>query len=355
MLTAATQSPQHAQQHAFRPYDYLDCLRDADLDLNRRHTADVTVRGVTNRANLRLLCVTWVMLSGCGNEPQVTPDTFALERAQALCAQRAACCHSEADADFDEQACARSEADEYRHWMASLRADFAADAADGCLAAYRTGCSELDGAVQQACARVWRGRQPVDADCEVDAECAPTQGLLTRCRVVVQDDFDRMLSRTHARCMPDEHARENFVRAEAGQACKGQCNAGPEGRCTGQVGQESPTHACFEADGLICIEGHCESLPGAQAECVLGRCDSRVSYCDEANQCREHEPEGATCRHAGECAQGSYCASETSHCTQLLALGEACEDAAQCASGVCAETCVDARPLLCEQASQTAE
>lgn len=301
------------------------------------------------QANLQLLCAIWATLCACGSgAPEVSAESFALERARALCEQRSACCQD--DADFDADSCARAEADDYRTWMMSLRADFMPDAAASCLAAYRASCSASDSAVEQACAPVWKGRQPVDGDCTQDAECAPVQGLRARCRTIVDDDLDDMMSSTSSHCEPDEHARENFIRVDAGHTCRAQCNAGPAGRCTGQVGQESPTPACFEEDGLICIEGHCERLPGTDADCVLGRCDSRVSFCDADNRCRERQAADSTCRYSGECADGLFCAPDTATCQRLLDLGEACEDASECASGACATQCVEMRPLLCEPA-----
>ena len=295
----------------------------------------------------------WVALCACVSEPDaapvVTAATFALERAQALCAQRAECCRAGEDSDFDEASCTRAETEDYRRFMAALRADFMPDAAESCVAAYRLSCPESDAAVERVCARVWRGRQPPDAECEVDAECAAIQGVVTRCRSFVEDDGGAMVSRKRSRCVADEHARENFNRAGLREECLGQCNGGPSGRCSGQLGQRSPTPACFEADGLICLEGRCEELPGAEADCVLGRCDSRVSYCDADGRCRERQPEGGPCQLAGECAGGNYCASETARCVPFLPLGEACASAAECESGLCEETCIAAHPLLCGQ------
>jgi hypothetical protein len=296
----------------------------------------------------------WAALGACAptgdDDPvAITFERFAIERARALCTQQARCCFENPQPDFDVDNCASSEASGYQGWLDRLRADYDPQAAADCIASYRASCGALDHSTEEACARVFHGRQPPGEDCIADAECAVAQGQVTRCQVWVEDDFVHMISRTWAKCIPDDHARANFSPALAGEACVGQCTFWDgEQHCSGKLADEGLTPACFEAEGLECIDEQCQPLPRVGEACAMNRCDNRDSYCDGIGLCRERGTVGSSCSLDGHCKAGHYCAGTDGRCALQLELGASCSDAQQCRSGSCAGTCVQLRPALCD-------
>lgn len=243
---------------------------------------------------------------GGGSAAPVARADFAPQAAKTFCDSFADCCNAQSY-PVNAQTCTSQLSSYFEQAWLELgqKTVYDAQAAGDCLAALRAhvqcGSAE-DDVIEAACERVFRGNVKLGQPCDSSNECEQPANGHARC-----DQAD--INSVQGVCTLEQAG----VHAKAGEGCIGSCSGGDcDSIALPSPGGGDPQPAvnsfCYRAEGLYCgIDQVC--IPLAQA--------------------------GEPCEAYEGCADGLFCASDTSTCSARRPDGSACESDSNCLNGDC--------------------
>jgi hypothetical protein len=270
---------------------------------------------------------------GGGSAAPIPQDQLAARTAAAVCDNIGSCCQKNGWA-YDAAACKQA----YQTFIQAILVDpamkggvtYDAQAAGTCVSAISSIAANCgDGALPDACERIYVGTKPEGAACEHDLECAAPPGGDADCST---NELDEQV------CVQEP-------RGKPGDGCSGTCTQ--EGNITfcsggGTGGTSGGPARCFTNDGLYCgDDGKCQALIAVGGACQYDGCVSGAFCLD--GMCAAKLGAGADCSFNSweACGDGLYCEDTSSTCAAKKPDGAACGSYDEClgecdsASGKC--------------------
>lgn len=241
-----------------------------------------------------------------GSSEAGAAQNFAAQATTQVCNSLGACCGASSfpfDATECKTAIGPAIAQQFEaEAVPSSRLDAAA--AQRCLNGIQDiaqSCTAPTGFLNDDCRTVFVGTVPVGGDCDLDAACAPENGVPAVC--VMRNLYNEDTSGTCV--LPPPLV---VPHGKLGDACTATCIG--QGACIESSSSASSVPPpCYNSDGL---------------------------YCSPAGECVAQGVAGDSCHGSPQCSVGTYCdTTATRQCLPALGIGDTCRSQLECESRFC--------------------